>query len=358
MGKGSLRNKLCPCGSGKKYKDCHLRRGVDFYDFEKGIYIKDALNKNRPKLCLLKGNGECNSIIRAHNIQNKRILSHIAVNGDVIIIGFDPEKINKDSPGIDFEKKGKGAVSTFTGLCGKHDNEVFRPIDDKGYKKGDKEQKFLFALRAFLFERYKKEGAVKLLASMVHSYSDTSFFKWALQGNQNAVKYMKYYSKTFTTALAKKDYQTIQSFVAELSNEYLIAVSSAFGLEYDLKGIRIQDISDLSQRLKAIFLTLFPQDGHTYVIFSYLSEDIEVFDNFQKQFQALKESDKLKTLNNLFTGYVENFVISPKIYKQLAVDDKEKFINESLELTQRSKLPTDLTREPVINFFIESKLLQ
>jgi len=355
MGKGSLRNKFCPCGSGKKYKDCHLRRGVDFYDLEKATQLKKAINSNRPKLCLLKGNGGCSSnIIRAHNIQNKGILSHISVNGDVVIIGFNPEKMSKGSPGIDFEKKGKGSATTFTGLCGKHDNEVFEPIDNYDYKKGDKEQEFLLAIRAFLFERYKKEGAIKLLEYFTNNIPDTDRLLPALKGHRNAIQYMEQYLRIFHRELIKKTFQSIYSFVVTLDSEYLVAVSSAFGLEYDLKGNNVQDISDLSQRLKAIFLTIFPQDGHTYIIFSYLSEDIEVFDNFRKQFQALKEKDKLKTLDNLFTGYVENFVISPKIYDQLTVDSKKRYINEALELTHRSKLPTDLTREPVINFFIKS----
>ena len=86
--------------------------------------------------------------IRAHSIQNSRILDNMVVDNHVT--GFT-RKIDKDSgPIIDFGPIGRKQATTFTGLCAKHDNEIFSAIDDEEIDLNNKEELFLFSNKAVI----------------------------------------------------------------------------------------------------------------------------------------------------------------------------------------------------------------
>ncbi|MCK6467494.1 MAG: hypothetical protein L6Q53_04755 [Candidatus Brocadia sinica] len=70
--------------------------------------------------------------IRAHSIQNSRVLQAIEQNGHVVML---QPKINFDEgPKAEFKDVGRNKATTFTGLCGEHDNQLFKPIDDSEIK--------------------------------------------------------------------------------------------------------------------------------------------------------------------------------------------------------------------------------
>jgi hypothetical protein len=64
--------------------------------------------------------------IRAHSIQNARVLDLIQTDGHVLMSQY---KLVKGEPVMKFEKVGRNEASTFTGLCAKHDTELFKAID-------------------------------------------------------------------------------------------------------------------------------------------------------------------------------------------------------------------------------------
>ena len=76
------------------------------------------------EMCLGPDN-ECEgSIIRAHSVQNSRVLELIQESGHVImprlVSSFDR------GAGFRFESVGRNEATTFTGLCQKHDRELLK----------------------------------------------------------------------------------------------------------------------------------------------------------------------------------------------------------------------------------------
>ena len=135
---------LCPCGSGKKYKFCCY--GVEDKKFHNPneVYMYVVNQGNKRSFCMHK-DGMCHSeIIKAHSIQNNKILSKIAYNGHVYTVDFNQNKFN----GLDLKKCGKKEATIATCFCKYHDVELFKDIELVDYQYKDK-QNFLYAYRAF-----------------------------------------------------------------------------------------------------------------------------------------------------------------------------------------------------------------
>lgn len=90
--------------------------------------------------------------IRAHSVQNARVLALLEEKGHVVV----PEtKLDiSTGPSTILRKVGRNKATTFAGLCARHDQELFAPIDTGSLDPGDPEQQFLLAYRAAYFESH------------------------------------------------------------------------------------------------------------------------------------------------------------------------------------------------------------
>src|SRR4029077_17430376 len=66
--------------------------------------------------------------IRAHSIQNARVLDLVQTDGHVLMPRY---KLGRGELKLEFAKVGRNDATTFTGLCAKHDSELFKEIDNK-----------------------------------------------------------------------------------------------------------------------------------------------------------------------------------------------------------------------------------
>jgi len=329
MGKGAQRNKPCPCGSGKKYKNCCYGRTSAFRDLELGKTVKNLFKELKPKKCYFSHDGKCsNKVIKAHSIQNNRILKKISKNGYVVMLGFDYKNFNPLDPGIRMIEQGRKTATTFTGFCSYHDQMLFKDIDNKDYSEFNGKQRFLFCFRGLVFEFYKKEMA----RSVFEEARNSGFIKnkeladLFLTGTRKSIKDLNYYFTLFKKSLETDNYNILESVHLILNREYPLAVNSLFGLEYDMNGEMINDLSDLSKRLKVVFLNIFPQGGKTYAIISWLKKDGDAFSNFKEQISSIhKENEKLSLLNNLIFSYTENFALNPELLNKFSTEEKRIF---------------------------------
>jgi hypothetical protein len=125
------RNEPCWCGSGLKFKRCHLGRAEQsphpFHDF-----ASKAVDFGRgDRTCLYPlSTGKCHRpTIRAHSISRRATLIKIARNGKVYQPNPNPFEIQRNAGGIRYRLVGVGDATTFTGFCSQHDSSLFRPID-------------------------------------------------------------------------------------------------------------------------------------------------------------------------------------------------------------------------------------
>ena len=159
------RNDQCWCGSGIKYKRCHLDRENQsrpvrqeilqrFYSvWEKGHCL-------HPKA----GRQTCSSrIISAHTIRRNGDLGVIAKNGHVYSLMKHGPLFGRSARDTSHavNKVGIKEASTFRGFCSKHDNELFAPIERNPFR-ATPEQIALLGYRTLCYELLMKEGFLRL----------------------------------------------------------------------------------------------------------------------------------------------------------------------------------------------------
>jgi hypothetical protein len=286
--------------------------------------IFQELNKNAHlKECFHQDSNCSSKIIRAHSIQNNRILNKISRNGEVL--NFSEAGDNNE---IKLSRIGRKKATTFTGFCGYHDNAIFVPIESTDYKERNHEQEFLFAYRALAKEYHAKKWSIKLLQETINKLSnDRALEKLSsyLAGATASLAQLNFQREMFNSFLGKRDFDIISTRIIKFHEEYHIAVSSAFTVEKDFNGNSINNFSDLETHLKYIYLSVFPQNGKTYVLLSYLRKNKKFFSAFMNKIFEKSVNEKKITLSNIIAIHVENFAFSPIRWERISEAEKSEF---------------------------------
>lgn len=328
------RNNPCPCGSGKKYKKCCMGKADDEnyknIDRLQGNMHK-SISQSKIKQCIHPNSEECKGkIINAHSIQNNKILNKLAEAGHVFMLKPDIQNSIMD---INTKSESRNKATTFTGFCKYHDDVVFKDIENKSFLREEK-QIFLFAYRAFALEYHKKMEATKMIKSTFAKMPNSGMNSGLLdiiKGHDLAIQDNNKIKQIFDKSILSDEFNILDSIVWELDYEIGFSTTTMFGLEYDLEGNLLNDITSTEdERMKNIFLTIFPEDAKSYVIISWLKEDSEVYKGFKEQAQKLGKEDKIIFLNNLIVNYTENIAISPRLWnkwsEEVQNELKEQFV--------------------------------
>lgn len=266
--------------------------------------------------------------IRAHSISNKRLLLKLSNDGQVMY--FDKNSSDWGS----LAETGRNAATTFQGMCGDHD-KIFHPIDNEDYSLGNIEQEYLFAMRAAAKEFSTRSGMVHATQERLATNQDQEFpmddvglqmmdlFK---PGFDLGLEDQKVTRGIFIDTFKNGKYNVIETAVITVDEELPMAVSSTFNMELAYDGTLINDLSpdNYSARMKPCFLTVFPQDGNTYCLVSYLRRDRKAY-SFLGDLNNLEESEKKVIISNLITTYTENFTAEPSYWKSLSKKTAEKY---------------------------------
>ena len=307
------RNDPCPCGSGKKYKKCCLNKSEIQFLAEAAFDAQKNLKRDgQIKQCLHPNKDECtDKIVKAHAIQNNRILTKIAENGWVKTLNGTSNLIFQSS-----QEQGRKIATTFTGFCSYHDKKLFQAIEDQPFTATAK-QIFLFTYRTMAWHYHKKEEQHKRtelfhknMAAKGYSSSSEFIDALVLGINDNKVK-----KSLFDTALLKDDFSLINYCIWEIPYEISFAVSMQYEPTFDLAGNQINDYEH-DEILKSIYLNVFPADGKSYCIWSWLANDDAIFKSYTNQFMELPLSDRKNFLNNKLPVWTDSLVISPVLWKK------------------------------------------
>jgi hypothetical protein len=110
--------------------------------------------------CLYYANSDCDEMIEAHSIQRSGVLSLIAEDGEVFVPSSSYSDLKRNKGRLVFRRSAIRVVSTFRGFCKRHDNAIFRPIDDKPLVPTS-EQALLYAYRSLGREITAKRNALQ-----------------------------------------------------------------------------------------------------------------------------------------------------------------------------------------------------
>ncbi|WP_156169840.1 hypothetical protein [Sphingobacterium sp. IITKGP-BTPF85] len=142
---------------------------------------------------------------------------------------------------------------------------------------------------------------------------------------------------------------------------YPIAVSSGFYLDFDFEG---NSIPHSENRMENIYITVFPDNGKTYCLLSYLKEDENLYQELAGQLQS--RNNFKSDLTVLLAAHVENIYFEPIYFEtfiacqsesilrvfQQAQFDVQKLDSQGNHIGNLSLTPPDyLKNTQKLNFF-------
>ena len=259
--------------------------------------------------------------IKAHSIQNSRVLDLLENNGHVIMLR---SKFHPDSFDIQFQKVGRNQASTFTGLCAMHDSAIFHSLDTQLFNPKNSEHLFLLAYRSVTRGLHVAcEAALRLQSSYQFRVekgiapSDAPSPSGTLATEQlfKSWQTWRYRYMFFDKALVSKKWKAIKHYVIVLNSQPpAVAVSSLFsfaGLERDNDDVRcILNVMPLSQNM-------------TIIIFSYTKPDARLCRRALRTIlKSSGEKQKIE-ISKLILGNIENFVLSPKHFESWSPEKQQ-----------------------------------
>ncbi len=322
------RNEICWCGSGKKYKKCHLGRadekapsigqlrsliGDNFID-------RKCLHPNSPHEC--KG-----KIIKAHTIQRARTLESLAIDGHVLT--FYPFEIDSDGA-IKRHKKGLSQASTFTGFCADHDRETFSPVEQNEFRFSP-QNAFLLSYRALCHEFFQKRGA-KHAGVALQSLIDRGLapitqreIQGELRSSQNgrskANKDLNDIKGLADHDLISKDYSRWDFVCLTFSGSLTIAASGATTPNQDFSGKILQVLHDPEVALQHLYISVIASDGAPRIVFGW-QKDHSAPSKFIDSLLSIERDILPAILMQYIFAHIENVYFSERWWNNLTTCDQ------------------------------------
>jgi len=264
--------------------------------------------------------------IRAHSIQNSKVLDLLAQNGQLVApIG----RMDADAGfQVSFGLVGRNRATTFEGLCAKHDREFFLDIDNQSIDPGNKKQLFLLAYRAVIRELHatiqqatkSQSGYIERVNLGLDPPDRPSEFGLHATA-QIANSYNVYVYRTlFDKMLREMRFGDLQHDVIELSvSSPTVACSSLFSMD------SMQNKRD--EVVKACINVIPLSVDRTMVLFSYHEDDAEQSRDYLVAMLKRNDSDRKYQISKLILNHCENFVIAPGYYDEWSSSKRAILLN-------------------------------
>lgn len=340
MGEGKHRNKACWCGSGKKYKHCHLDREnqkpVDRFQALK------TLKKAKKKICAAPKEHPISckgQIIKAHTVSKSSSLKKIARDSHVYKTLPDVIDIHRANGRPSPKLEGINDASTFTGFCQEHDRDLFSPIENKEFNWTD-EQVFLVAYRAFCYEWHAKnsvsdmEDFFKSLDAGRHPIEQAriqSEFDAFLTGTKAAVEDQKTYKTDFDNMLLSKDYSKIKWIGFEFDKPPSVMGAGGFCPLQDFAGNRLQDLTDLSVISQPVYYSSFSSGNRGIFCFAWIDGYGDACNKFTNSFLEIEDENKPDEIVALLFDHSENLFLAPDWWEGLTEAQQENLKGRSIK---------------------------
>lgn len=269
-------------------------------------------SKGQFNRCLAPGMTCRAKAIRAHSVQNSKVLDLLCRNDHVKAI---TKRIDKDKdPIIYFDDVSRNRATTFTGLCSEHDTEMFRPLEAQPIDPASRQHLFLIAYRAAIRELHAvMDGARKIQLAYLKRVEvgwdsgDEPSPAGNLALHHMMKAWLSYrFKDQLDTALTADRYEYLEHRVLHIAHHQpTIAVSSVFSID---GAVRDEDWVRVALNVLPVSLQ------QTIVVFSYLPVDAALVLN---ALDGILNSDGHRQkyhLSKLILNNCENFVLAPSYY--------------------------------------------
>jgi hypothetical protein len=339
------RNKPCPCGSGKKFKKCHLD------EYKKHGFTAETPNKKNPfelieklksefrvKKCMHPNSLGCNSVIAAHTIQMKGTLDKISKNYHLFRVS---QKINDFGKG--FEKISTNKASTFYGFCEKHDS-IFHIFENKDYDIHSIEQAFYIAYRTVCMELYNKQAALSAFSCKdLKNLLDKSYYEACFKGTSLGEEDSRKVKKLYDNSILTTDFKNF-SYIAVLF-ESTIPIYGAGSCNSNNDFLQKQITSyTYPEYISASLISVKIQNTPKTLFLLHWPTSFKSAEICAKSLLSISDKDKPLAILNFMLLNIENCFFSADWI--ISLDDKQR--NYILELSQNQSplktLPTTIPK--------------
>lgn len=352
------RNDLCWCGSGKKYKKCHMKR-----EKAERIKISEMIETTQKafgqKLCLHPrvSKTECKgNIVKAHTVQ-RAVLARIAEDGHVY--GFLPDASVFKSMGSKEQvlapsKIGINTASTFTGFCAKHDNETFCPIEA-----GDficcAEHAFLLGYRALCRELFAKKAALDFSGLFRNIDSgqplpvQVAIQRFAhpfIEGTKAGHSALVTIKTDYDVILERKDFGSVKYYAILFDHYPDILCSGGFWPEFDFSCKKVQNL--LTPNPESMQFSLITMEKGGLAVFTWL-EKKGVCEQFINSLHTMSDTDLSHALVRFTFEYFENTYFKTSWWENLTEDQR-------IKLHERMAMVNSITMEHQTDCLIDDHL--
>jgi hypothetical protein len=278
------------------------------------------------KICLhpLAAVGVCNRIISAHTIQRSRILEEI-VDPSNHLRTFFP--MDMDEAGtLRLHRVGWREASTFTGFCGKHDDQTFKALET-GVFEGTPEQCFLIGYRAVCHEVFKKLANLKslpIVRTMVDRGRPLSDQKeiqgmWNTfqAGTRKGLEDFLAVKTSMDAQILKTEYSGWSTAIVRFKGELCLASTGSVSVNRDMEGRELQTLHEYNSDVKPLLFGVVVVPGGGAVVLIWPAGA-----NAPRAFVESLMNQGVENLPGLLTqfmfAYVENTYFSDSWWKSLS----------------------------------------
>lgn len=324
------RNDKCWCGSGEKYKKCHLKR-EEMDRIERQDIEKHSKKIDNIKYCSVPNEykHECSKkMIKAHTISKSSSLKSISKNGHVMGLNISYSSIDRNQGRAKLEKIGINSASTFNGFCAFHDRTIFSPIENDIFVPSH-ENCFLVAYRAICREFYTKKNQLEtfnFIKNMDKGFNVDkqifvqSFINANIEGATHSLSEIDYIKTAMDDVLISKCFHKMKHLVFELKDIPQVNVSSSIFIDYDFDGNQLQSLA--GEKLESVVFNCFSSGNNGYFIYSWLDSDTNIVEDFLMSLVS-KENINDYLVAFLFS-YTENIYCSIDWWNGLQNEIKNK----------------------------------
>jgi hypothetical protein len=330
--KGRDRNAPCWCGSGKKFKKCHLDR-----EQQPKQNLWDAVDANRrafsKKTCFAhnRGLGECDgSIIRAHTVSRGPNLSRISVDGHVLQFSGSVADLLKSGGELVLKKIGINDASVFYGFCRRHDRDLFSCIENEPFT-GRADQCLAVAYRTMSRELYGKDASAHLRETLREAdKGQKPSQQFLLQsilddiniGNEAARREQKATLGALTEAMAKGTPDTIESVVFEFEKPLPFMFAGAWSPFTDIYDEPLQEGYE-DELLEQIIVSSFAAEEGALICFSWRKTKNSPGSFIATQLISLPDDLRASACLQLVIKHLDNVFFNPDWFDSLTSAQKD-----------------------------------
>lgn len=248
--------------------------------------------------------------IRAHSVQNARCLDLIVVDGHLVspTIRLDAAK----GPLVELARVGRKQATTFSGLCAKHDRDIFAPIETANLDPENPEHRFLLAYRTTFYEVHATCAAAWQIQMGYQKRTELGFDPkdqpsraGMVAVDRMIVAYETYrYKEHLDRAFLEGDFAILDHDMIMLQvARPTVASSALFSLDHLLRG----------DDVVRVCLTILPlEPERTVVLFSYLRADAPLARGELARVLTSSGAHQKYELSRRLLNNCHNFALSPR----------------------------------------------